>query len=62
MLRLQHGWTQEVLAKKVFVTPEAVCMWEKGKRTPSFGNQHHLANAFNVSRSLMFADLDEEAA
>ena len=47
-VRREKGLTQEELARKVFVTRQAVSRWEKGETTPSIDMTKLLASALDV--------------
>ena len=47
-VRWERGLTQEELAKRVFVTRQAVSRWEKGETTPSIDMAKLLASALDV--------------
>ena len=47
-LRVQQGWTQEVLAIKLGLTRFAVANWELGRRTPPTDCLNRIAEVFNV--------------
>lgn len=47
--RLSKGITQEELAQKLFVTPQAVSKWETGTALPDVENLIKLADIFSVS-------------
>jgi len=38
-LREKNNLTQEDLADNLVVSRQAICMWERGKRTPKGGNE-----------------------
>lgn len=48
-LRTKNGMSQEELAKKVFVTRQAVSRWETGETTPNIETLKLLSQLFNVS-------------
>lgn len=48
-LRLAHNMTQEDLAKKLFVTRNAISKWEQNRGTPSIDNIKALSALFEVS-------------
>lgn len=48
-MRTQKSMTQEELAKKVFVTRQAVSRWESGETTPNTETLKLLSNLFDVS-------------
>lgn len=48
-LRIKKGLSQEELAKKVFVTRQAVSRWENGETIPNIETLKHLSKIFDVS-------------
>ncbi len=48
-LRTDKGFTQDELAKKVFVTRQAVSRWESGETTPNTETLKLLSRVFDVS-------------
>ncbi len=48
-LRTKHGLSQDELAKKVFVTRQAVSRWENGETVPNTETLKLLSGLFNVS-------------
>ena len=48
-LREKNNWSQEDLAKKVFVTRQAVSSWETGKYLPDLDKLKLLSEIFNVN-------------
>lgn len=47
-LRLEHGWTQFELALAVGVRPQAVYLWESGRRTPQVAQLRKLGQIFGL--------------
>jgi DNA-binding XRE family transcriptional regulator len=47
-LRQERGWTQYELAVKVGVHPQAVYLWETGRRTPQVPQMRRLGQAFEM--------------
>jgi DNA-binding XRE family transcriptional regulator len=47
-LRQARGWTQYELALKVGVHPQAVYLWETGRRTPQVPQMRRLGQAFGM--------------
>jgi transcriptional regulator with XRE-family HTH domain len=47
-LRQQRGWTQYELALKVGVHPQAVYLWESGRRTPQVAQLRKLGQVFGL--------------
>ena len=47
-LRLAHGWTQFELALKIGVQPQAVYLWESGRRTPQVPQLRRLGATFGI--------------
>lgn len=48
-LRTKNGLSQEELAKKVYVTRQAVSRWEKGETVPNTETLKQLSKLFDVS-------------
>ena len=48
-LRTKHGFSQEQLAEKLFVTRQAVSRWENGETVPNTETLKLLSNCFQVS-------------
>ena len=55
-LRTGKGLSQEELAKKVFVTRQAVSRWESGDTTPSVDKLKTLARIYGVSLDWLCSD------
>jgi transcriptional regulator with XRE-family HTH domain len=47
-LRQERGWTQFELALKVGVQPQAVYLWESGRRTPQVPQLRKLGQVFGL--------------
>ena len=47
-LRRERGWTQFALALKVGVQPQAVYLWESGRRTPQVPQLRRLGQIFGL--------------
>lgn len=47
-LRQNHGWTQFELALRVGVQPQAVYLWESGRRTPQVPQLRKLGLLFGI--------------
>jgi transcriptional regulator with XRE-family HTH domain len=47
-LRQERGWTQYELALRVGVHPQAVYMWESGRRTPQVMQLRKLGRVFGL--------------
>ena len=47
-LRQERGWTQYELAVKVGVHPQAVYLWESGRRTPQVPQVRKLGRLFGM--------------
>ena len=47
-LRQEQGWTQYELALKVGVHPQAVYLWESGRRTPQVPQMRKLGQIFGL--------------
>ncbi len=48
-LRKKHGFSQDALAEKVFVTRQAVSRWENGETTPNTETLKLLSKLYDVS-------------
>jgi DNA-binding XRE family transcriptional regulator len=48
MLRQEREWTQYELALKVGVHPQAVYLWESGRRTPQVAQMRKLGQVFGM--------------
>jgi transcriptional regulator with XRE-family HTH domain len=62
-LRQERGWTQFELALKVGVQPQAVYLWESGRRTPQVSQLRKLGAIFGLCSdeiALVTAHGDEE--
>ena len=49
MLRRKNNLTQEDLANSLAVSRQAICMWERGERTPKVSVLTKIAKTFGVS-------------
>lgn len=47
-LRQEHGWTQFELALRVGVQPQAVYLWESGRRVPQVPQLRKLGQLFGI--------------
>ena len=47
-LRLEQGWTQFELALRVGVQPQAVYLWESGRRVPQVPQMRKLGQLFGI--------------
>jgi transcriptional regulator with XRE-family HTH domain len=47
-LRQTRGWTQFELAVRVGVQPQAVYLWERGRRTPQVAQLRRLGQLFGL--------------
>lgn len=47
-LRQARGWTQYDLALRVGVHPQAVYLWERGRRTPQVPQMRKLGQVFGM--------------
>ncbi len=63
-LRTERGWTQEALAEKLHLSPQAVSRWETGASLPDVSQIHQLARLFGVSTDTLYgldgAEADED--
>ncbi len=62
-LRLEHGWTQEALAKQLGFVKSTVSQWESGDRIPSEDILRQLADVFGVSVDYLigYSDIPDPA-
>lgn len=57
--RKDHGWTQADVAKKLFVTRQAISNWEKGKTYPDLNTLVKISDVFQISiDSLLKEDIE----
>ena len=56
-LRLQAGWSQEQLAKKIGKTRSVISQYEKGVCLPRMGVVEDMASAFGVTKRDIIEDL-----
>lgn len=54
--RMEAGMTQQELAEKVFITPQAISLMEKGKRSVSLEQLEDIATACGKKMTLFFGD------
>jgi transcriptional regulator with XRE-family HTH domain len=57
-LRIENGYTQVELAKKVGVISTLIQKWEWGKVNPGKENIENLTKVFNVSTSYLLGETD----
>lgn len=57
--RLRRGMTQEALAEKLSISPQAVSKWERGESLPDIGLLPALSACFGVSIDELFSLTDE---
>ena len=53
-LRTDRGWTQEALAEKLHLSPQAVSRWETGQSLPDVSQVPQLARLFGVSTDTLY--------
>jgi len=53
VLRKKNNLTQEDLADSLAVSRQAVCMWERGERTPKVSVLTKIAKTFGISLDSM---------
>jgi transcriptional regulator with XRE-family HTH domain len=61
VLRKQHGWSQQQLAKKVGSSGPIVGHYERGEMTPSVEVAKKLASAFGVTLDFLVDDTGKTA-
>lgn len=57
-LRQSHGWTQFELALKVGVQPQAIYLWETGRRVPQVPQMRRLGEIFGLCSDDIDIDLE----
>jgi len=55
-LRKSKGWTQETMARKVYVTQPAVAQWEADVCLPARPTQVLVAEALGTTRAFLFEE------
>lgn len=58
-LRLEKGFTQKELARKLNTTNSAVCDWEKGRTQPDLQTLASIATLFDVSADYLLGLSDD---
>lgn len=61
-LRQSRGWTQFELALKVGVQPQAVYLWESGRRTPQVPQLRRLGALFGICSDEIELETPDDAA
>lgn len=62
-LRLEQGWTQFELALRVGVQPQAVYLWESGRRMPQVSQMRRLGQLFGIcSDEIILEPISEPSA
>jgi transcriptional regulator with XRE-family HTH domain len=62
-LRLDQGWTQFELALRVGVQPQAVYLWESGRRVPQVPQVRKLGELFGIcSDEIVLEPVNESSA
>lgn len=56
--RLHHGFSQQELAEKLFVTSQTISKWENDLSEPGFEMVKALTQLFNISYDDLFSDQD----
>ena len=57
--RIKRNWTQQYVAGQIGVTKAAVCMYENGKRKPSYDALIRLEKLFGMPFRELFKPVDE---
>ena len=57
-LRLDKGWSQTVLASKLYVSQDTISLWELGKSLPDIPNLIKLSKLFKVSTDYLLGLVD----
>jgi transcriptional regulator with XRE-family HTH domain len=61
-LRLDQGWTQFELALRVGVQPQAVYLWESGRRMPQVPQMRKLGQLFGICSDEIILEPISEAS
>ena len=61
-LRQEQGWTQFELALRVGVQPQAVYLWESGRRTPQVPQLRKLGELFGICSDEIILEPISEAS
>ena len=57
LLRVEKGWSQAELARRIGVSPSAVGMYEQGRREPSLTLLVHIAQEFVVTTDYLLTGI-----
>lgn len=52
--RVNAGLTQEDVAKKLHISKQTICNWERGKGEPSIGQAKDLARLYRMNLDYIF--------
>ena len=55
-IRKSRGLTQKGLAARLGISPQVICHWERGVRTPKIQSVHRLADALGVDPAELYND------
>ncbi|MGG5342194.1 helix-turn-helix domain-containing protein [Enterococcus sp. AZ192] len=55
-LRTNNNYTQEELAKQLFVTRQTISKWENGKTTPDIQTLNRICDFYNIQLSLLLSE------
>ncbi|WP_324825124.1 helix-turn-helix transcriptional regulator [Sinanaerobacter sp. ZZT-01] len=58
--RLNRRWTQEDIARKLGISKQTVCNWEKGRRFPRRPVLDNLEKLFGLNYRELFAPVSDE--
>jgi transcriptional regulator with XRE-family HTH domain len=58
--RTEHGWTQEQLAEKLFVTRQAISNWENNRTYPDISNLILLSELYEVPLQALIQQVETE--
>ncbi len=61
-LRMEQGWTQYELALRVGVQPQAVYLWESGRRMPAVPQVRKLGQLFGICSDEIILEKAEKDA
>ncbi len=58
-LRIENGYTQREMAKKLNVVQVSYLRWEQGKTEPNLDNICAICDIFNISADYLLGNVDE---
>lgn len=58
-IRVQHGYSQEYIARNLEISLNTVRNWETGKTEPTFGKLKQLAELYGMSTAEFIKKMEE---